>query len=181
MHSFLESFSDANKFLNNSNTFLLDISLPLINYLTHKSNDFEELFGQACRSNRRFASKTLEADLFEKTDDFLMCMTDTGGCSCHDRNWAEFHQEIADPLHEYCLFLLQFVDENNLNEKLITLSSDFGNDYTAIKNSLSESRIDLAQAEKAVLCWQGTVSDTAMQEAILQLRYDYIQKLIQLS
>lgn len=180
-NSFLKEFNDLNVSLNNTNTFLLDISLPIINYLIHKNNNFEELFGQACRSNRRFASKTLEADLFEKTNDFLACMTDTGGCSCHDRNWAAFHQEIVESLHEYCLFLLASVDKNDFNAKLITLSPDFGDDYTAIENRLAESRIDLAQAEKAVLYWQGAVSDIVMQESILQLRYGYIRKLIQRS
>lgn len=184
MHNFLESFSDTNKFLNNTNTFLLDISLSLISYLLTKNDDFEEFFRRACWGNRRFASGSLTSDLLEKTNDFLLCMmnaTEYIDCKCHDKTWTEFHQEIADPLHQYCLSLLQIVDEKDFSAKLITLSSDYGNDYIAIKNSLVESRIDLAQAERAVLCWQGAVSDTVMQESILQLRYDYLRKLIHTS
>jgi len=177
-NDFLKKFNDLNTSLNNTNTFLLDISLPLINYLLTKNNDFEELFEKACHNNIRFAAKTLEQDLFEKTDDFLICMSETGGCSCHDRNWTAFHQEIVQPLHEYCLFLCIFVDKNDFNEKLIATLSDFGNDYRAIHSDLLNKRMDLTRAEQSVLYWHDAIPDIPMQEAILQLRYDYLKKLL---
>jgi hypothetical protein len=39
--------------------------------------------------------------------------------------------------------------------------------------------IERVHAEKAVLYWQGAVPDSLMQESILQLRYDYLKKLIE--
>ena len=179
-NSFSKEFHDANTLLNNTNTFLLDISLPLISYLLTKNDDFEEFLRRACWGNRRFASGSLTPDLLEKTNDFLSFMTRCGGCSCHEeKNWTELYQEVVEPLHEYCTLLLQIVDKSDFNEKLaIASSDDFGEDYNTIKNSLTGRHIDLAQAEKAVLCWQGAVPDHLMQESILQLRYGYIKKLI---
>lgn len=182
-NSFLKKFDDLNASLNNTNTFLLDISLPLINYLLTKNNDFEEMLGQACRNNRRFASKTLEPALLEKTDDLLLCISyasDYVDCQCHNKSWTEFQQEIAEPLREYCLFLVHFVDESDFKTKLATASAAFGHDYTAIKSDFMENRLECAQAEKAVLYWQGAIPDIVMQEAILKIRYDYLKKLLQL-
>lgn len=82
---------------------------------------------------------------------------------------------IANPLHIYCLFLLQLVDEQEFNNQLIATSLDFSNQYITIKNNPLADGIELAVAERALLDWQGTVSDTVMQNSILQLRYSYLR------
>jgi hypothetical protein len=180
-HSLLQSFNDFNKFINNTNTFLLDISLPIINYLLNKNDDFYELFNDTCLNNRRFASDSLQNDLSDETNDFLLCMAGAWGCDCcHDRNpirAAEFHQEIVQRFHEHCLYLLSIVDQNKFHEKIARLPA-FSDDYIAIKTNLMDGRIDRAQAESELLYWQGAIPDSLLQEAILQLRYDYISTLI---
>lgn len=175
-----KTYNEFNSLLNNTNTFLLDVSVPIIYYLLKKNDNFEEIFKQTCNNNRRFASGTLEHELFAKTNDFIMSIASASeyiGCSCHDKTWAKFHQEITRPLHEYCLSLLHIVDSNKYNEKLAALSSDFGDDYRVVSKDLAENRIELAQAEQAIVCWQGAIPDSFMQESILQLRYEYIRKL----
>lgn len=119
---FLQSFKDVNQYLNNTTTFLLDISVPIIHYLLHKNDDFEEQLQEVCKKNRRFSSQTLEPDLFEKTNDFLQSMSYASeyvGCTCHNKSWVEFHQEITGPLHGYCLSLFRLIDQNNFHAKLV--------------------------------------------------------------
>lgn len=172
--NFFKKFLELNTSLNNTNTFLLDISLPIINYLINKNDDFQELFEQACYNNRRFACESLEHDLFEKSFEFLHSMG-CGGCEhCN----IEFQHQIAGALHEYCLFLLQFVNKDDFHTTLITLSPAFADDYAAIKSSLLNNTITREQAEQAVVYWQGAVSDVVLQEAMVQLRYEYIKKLV---
>lgn len=180
MHkNFFESFHKLNLSLNNTNSFLIDISLPIINYLCTNNANFEKQFRQACLDNIRFTSKTLEHDLLEKTDDFLITMYDSSefiGCSCHNKTIAEFEEEIAEPLNQYCLFLINFVSTTDFDKQILT--SDFGNDYLEIKKNLFEPKGDLLQAETSILYWQNAISDELVQQAILGLRYGYLKRLI---
>lgn len=60
------------------------------------------------------------------------------------------------------------------------MTSDFRNDYSAIQHDLVDNTITLDEAEKRVLYWQDAMPNNVIQEAVLQLRYEYIQKLYKL-
>ena len=175
------------KYLDNTNSFLLDISLPIINYLIMNNDSFEQDFRLVCYNNPRFVSKALAPyDLINKTEEFL---TDLGssaeyiGCSCHNKTCADFREEIIGPLKAYITFLCYLADQNNFNQKLNTSLPAFSQDYNFIKDNFFKN-IDLLStnglevAEKSLLYWQDAMPDVIVQEALVDLRYAYLAKLI---
>lgn len=175
------------------NTFLLDISLPLIESFQLKNAGNIEGFIRRltelwyiCRENRLFVSSGMSfsaPDLFKKTNDLIFSLfgileeinSEQTVLSQHE--FQVFYHCISRPLDEYCSLLLSMVNETSFNEKLMRISPDFCAEYTTMKESVLEGTTDLAAAEVSLLYWQGAVSDTIMQEAILQLRYRYLRKL----
>ena len=173
----LKIFSYTNNSLNNLNTFLIDISTPVVKYLLEKNSGFDAAFRLACYSNSRFVSGTLEPDLFEKTTDFLSTLASISefvGCNCHNKSCADFELDLAKPLQQYCLFLLNLVDQLDLTKQFM-MSPDFYADYSIIKNNFLKKTIDLEQAQKELLYWQEAVSDSLIQAALVDLRYALIK------
>lgn len=169
--------------INNIDTFLLDISIPIINFLKGDRVDFELAFKSACWDNRLFASwhvahqanpaDNKETEIFQLTDDFLCKLdhiSEYVGCECHDKPVQEYHQELTVLIKEYIAQLLSYI-------KLAQISEELKKEYEREINGLLKERITLKCAEEALLYWKDALSDIIIQNILLNMRYAYTQHL----
>ena len=167
--------------INNIDTFLLDISIPIINFLEGDTSDFDATFKSACWDNRLFASwhvahpanpvDNKETEIFQLTDDFLSKLdhiSEYVGCECHDKPVQEYHQELTVLIKEYIAQLLSYI-------KLAQISEDLKKEYEQVIDELLNERVAINAAEEALWYWKDALSDITMQNIMVNLRYTYIK------
>jgi hypothetical protein len=160
-------------------SFLLDIIYALIAY--KKSNDLHVLaehFITACRKDtepdqREYDSKVRM--LLESTYILSSQLSMLDCCPAHD---AGYEDETRHDVEQYMPGVIDYVDSCNISSRLSVFAPLFQDDYAVTYQRLIHNEIDLLQAEKSILCWQGAISDDALQEAVFLMRYSYLKHLL---
>jgi hypothetical protein len=167
------------------NGFLLDLSGALIAY--QKSKDlyaFAESFTAArwnylcgdddCATQNKSKHDSKVEMLLESTYALYSQLSMLDCCPAHDKCYEdETRHEVA----QYIPSVIDYVDSCKITSRFADLTPDFQEDYAVTYQRLIHNEIDLAQAKKSILYWQGAIADDVLEEVVMLMRYSYLEHL----
>jgi hypothetical protein len=182
---------DVNLFTNLSpdmRTFLLETAEPMIIYLQNSEYNLPEEFSKACMSNATFLSNinasplnpvdSIQAQVFSLVTVLLQEyseISEYSDCSCHAAD-RPCQSKIVMILRNYLNQLKQILFEHKLVNQVV--NPDFVADYELIRDNLLTQKITFQAARANLLFWQESISESVLQNHLLQLTYSYIDSLI---
>jgi hypothetical protein len=177
--------------LNTLNSFLINISVPIIKCLQQNYANFASEFRTTCSSSRLYASYAAahslnpiddrQKKIFELTNNFMrdiVYIAEHIECGCNNKSSEECLEEIKKRLNNYLHQLILYIDLKAVHAKIVDSATapGFKEDYEHTKKDLLKRKIDLAEAEQSLLYWQGAVTDVFLSEVLVDLRYTFIEK-----
>lgn len=180
--------------LHNFNTFLLDVTTPIIEYLERPHLDFDSRFRMVCLANGLFdnwcnpysgqINSEKQKQIFEYTQSFLyslMAVSEYVGCECHNKSFQEYDAEISRALAEYVLCLLAGWNDQAFKMEMSKAVPEFIQDYASIVAKLDEKKFTIKSAQADLCVWRDAIPDEFLQDALLAMRFAYITKHLKLS
>jgi hypothetical protein len=172
-------------------TFLLEISAPLNDYLEDTHTDiqstlhFATQFADVSHATKlysgwktRWVEDSFNEDILYKTggltEDFLMNMNNlTCLCgACYGGQFEEHKKEVVALLKEYIEQIFSLWNKNGFDRALAENKIiDFTNDYHQIYKNLNETTVDLKKADESLLYWKDAVPDSLLYNSLVSLRY----------
>jgi hypothetical protein len=165
------------------NSFILDISSSIINYIKNNNlHAFGEHFESAYNKNYFFSnnysyraqSNDVVETMLQNTSTLLHQFSDLDCCFSHDQDYV---LETRKLLEEYIRDVLDYIDNCHIPNRLSLLSKEFQEDYAATYENLINNHSDVLEAENSIRCWQGAIADEAMHEIVCMMRCTYIKYL----
>lgn len=164
-------------------SFLLGIAIPLRAYI--KNNNLYELAGHFAASyiknyffnnNYFYTAQTdvPEEVMLELTSALFQQLNNLDCCPSHDMHYEE---HTLGELKNYISKLLDYIDACQILARLSHLPKEFHEDYAITYNNLIQGNIDLAEAKKSMLHWEGAIADDTMQEILFLMCYSYLKHL----
>lgn len=176
------------------NTFLLNITDPMIVFLQSKTkrDTFAPALRSICLTNELFSNPDMAVrngrideqqkkvlDVISYLSSELSYYLEIAGCDVYNKD--DYLRAFDAKFKEHVAELLQQVAELDFNALVLNSAalSDFKTDYTTTIENILSGAIDLSKAEASLACWRDAIPDNVLQDALLHMRYCLIKQLFE--